>query len=108
MLDHCNILHVLTPLYVCFRLTIECTEDEGMRYRAAASDLMLHGNLAPQCLKLCSSTLSNMTETPLYFRMVSQEPFQIVQMDPVANRPVAELLQTDVYTLKPRQSAKAR
>ena len=93
-------------IIVRFRLTIECTEDEGMRYRAAASDLMVQGNLAPQCLRLCTSVLSNTTETPLRFRMISQEPFQIVQIDPVTNMPVMQILRTDMMVIKPRQNAK--
>ena len=40
-------------LLVCFRLQLECTEDEGMRYWAAASDLMMDGQVNTKGILYC-------------------------------------------------------
>ena len=47
-------------------LTIECNDEEGMRYRAATSDLMFDGELVPECVKLRSVTLSNRTQVSTF------------------------------------------
>ena len=75
-----------------------------MRYHAATSDLMLNGELVPECVKLQSATLSNHTLTPLQFRLLAREPFYMVEMDPATMRPAAQLLQTDWCKLMPRQN----
>ncbi len=59
-------------------------------------------------LHLCSATLSNHTETPLEFRLVCAEPFQLVELDPNSSTPRSQLLQTDFIALHPRQNALVR
>lgn len=86
-------------------LTLECGDDEGMRYRTAASDLLDEGRLVCERLRLCHATLTNNTSTPLVFRLLTAEPFAVVHMDPATATPTAQLLQTDVLTLRPRENA---
>ena len=58
----------------------------------------------PESLKMCSAVLSNQTETPLVFRLLSSEPFQIVYTDPVTDAPILQLLQTEMASLNPGQN----
>ncbi|XP_070564757.1 deleted in lung and esophageal cancer protein 1-like [Ptychodera flava] len=66
-------------------LTIETLDDDGMVYNTAASDLMQDGHLVHQFLKSQSCKLTNMTETPLNFKIVTHHPFVLVGMDPDAD-----------------------
>ena len=53
---------------------------------------------------MCSAVLSNQTETPLVFRLLSSAPFQIVYTDPETQAPLLQLLQTEIASLNPRQN----
>ncbi|KAK2147788.1 hypothetical protein LSH36_535g01010 [Paralvinella palmiformis] len=86
-------------------LTIECADDEGMLYRTAASDLLHEQKLQERSLKLRSAILTNNTKTPLYFRMLTAEPFSIVQLDSDTRKAVAQMTSTDMTSLRPRENA---
>ncbi|XP_077978029.1 deleted in lung and esophageal cancer protein 1-like [Glandiceps talaboti] len=65
-------------------LTLETLDDEGMVYNTAASDLMQDGRHLKQFLKSQSCKLTNMTETPLNFKLMTEEPFFLMGMNPSA------------------------
>ena len=54
--------------------------------------------------KLSHVTISNTTLTPLNFRLMTQAPFHIVQMDRIRERPRVILQQTPMSSLEPRQN----
>ena len=99
-----------------FRLSIECNDVEedaeaplSLRYHAATSDLLLTSEdreLAADCVKLQMATLSNHTQTQLDFRLLTAEPFYLVETQ--GGRPVSQLLQTDWCRLLPRQNVLVR
>ena len=62
--------------------------------------------MLPSSLSMCNAVLSNMTETPLSFRLMTSEPFHLVNLDPVTRKPVSQLLHTDMITLRQRQNIK--
>lgn len=55
----------------CFRLTNEYMDDEGMRYRGVASDLMRDGVANPKAYYCIGNgtKLSNLTEAMLSFKV---------------------------------------
>ena len=61
--------------------------------------------LKERSLKLRSAILTNNTKTPLYFKMLTAEPFSIVQLDSDTHRPTAQLTSTDITSLRPRENA---
>ncbi|KAL5006767.1 hypothetical protein ScPMuIL_015573 [Solemya velum] len=89
-------------------LTVECTEEEGMQYMSAMSDLLegnSAGRLLPESLKVCSTVLYNNTETPLTFRLLTKLPFTLVDLNPLSNSEGAMRAQeTDMNVLKPRHN----
>jgi len=130
-----------------FRLTIECAEEDGMRYRSAMSCLLnkdgqvnldchlftfsatklfifliiflcLHCHtknlyfvflisfqLSGESLKVKAVMLSNLTLTPLTFRLVTRQPFWLVDLDPSSNKEgKTRTHETDMHTLKPRHN----
>ncbi|KAK3588190.1 hypothetical protein CHS0354_012251 [Potamilus streckersoni] len=91
-------------------LTIEPEDEEGMRYRTAMSDLLQeNGTLKLETLKICSVMLSNLTLTPLTFRLVTKRPFCLVELDPSSNpEKSTRAHQTDFNTLKPRHNLIAK
>lgn len=56
-------------------------------------------------LHICRATLSNRTETPLQFKLITSEPFFLVELDPVTKKPTAQLVETEFAVLQPKQSA---
>nr|XP_022304299.1 deleted in lung and esophageal cancer protein 1-like isoform X2 [Crassostrea virginica] len=87
-------------------LTIECHDDEGMRYRSAMSDLLQSGGeISPEALRIATSMLSNNTETPLAFRMMTKEPFLLVDVDPTTNVELStRTTSTQMQTLRPNHN----
>ncbi|CAH1788302.1 unnamed protein product [Owenia fusiformis] len=86
-------------------LTIECAEDEGMRYRSAASDLLQEGTLREDSLRVCGATIGNLTETPLVFQLTTEKPFVMVDTDPLKpNSALARTHSTEMITLKPQHN----
>lgn len=87
-------------------LTIECAEEEGMKYRSAMSNLLKDdGQLLSEDLQTCSVMLSNLTMTHLIFQLVVNEPFLLVDMDPSSNASGSSRTQaTELHTLKPRHN----
>ena len=56
-----------------------------------------------------SVMLSNLTLTPLTFRLVTNKPFIMVELDPSSNRDGSTRAQsTDMHTLKPRHNLVVR
>ncbi|KAL8567948.1 hypothetical protein ACOMHN_029123 [Nucella lapillus] len=62
-------------------LTIEQTDDEGMIYRAAMSDILNGDQVLPEALQTRSLMLANHTQTPLTFRLKVNAPFLMVDLD---------------------------
>uniref|UniRef100_A0A8W8MX88 Deleted in lung and esophageal cancer protein 1 n=1 Tax=Magallana gigas TaxID=29159 RepID=A0A8W8MX88_MAGGI len=87
-------------------LTIECHDDEGMRYRSAMSDLLqAGGQVSNESLRIATSMLSNNTETPLVFRMMTKAPFVLVDMDPSTNVELStRTISTQMQTLRPKHN----
>ncbi|KAK6165505.1 hypothetical protein SNE40_022422 [Patella caerulea] len=86
-------------------LTIENNEDEGMRYRAVMSDLVKDGQAQKESIKVCSTILSNRTETPLTFRLLVNKPFILVDLDPTSNIEGSTRATETLYnTLNPQHS----
>ncbi|XP_052802383.1 deleted in lung and esophageal cancer protein 1-like isoform X2 [Mya arenaria] len=87
-------------------LSIECAEEEGMRYRSAMSCLLNDiGQVSAESLQISSVMLSNLTLTPLTFRLVTKQPFWLVELDPSSNREGrTRTHETDMHTLKPRHN----
>ncbi|XP_060555800.1 deleted in lung and esophageal cancer protein 1-like isoform X2 [Ruditapes philippinarum] len=87
-------------------LTIECAEEEGMRYRSAMSSLLKNDNqLLPESLQTQSVMLSNLTLTPLTFKLATKQPFVMVELDPYSNKEgLTRSHSTDMHTLKPRHN----
>ncbi|XP_071102579.1 deleted in lung and esophageal cancer protein 1-like [Haliotis cracherodii] len=86
-------------------LSIEYTEDEGMRYRSAMSDLLQDGQTMPEVLRVCSTMLSNNTETPLIFRLKVNTPFLLVDLNPATNQMRASVaMETGFHTLRPQHN----
>ncbi|KAL4222937.1 Deleted in lung and esophageal cancer protein 1 [Mactra antiquata] len=87
-------------------LTIECGEEEGMRYRSAMSCLLKQDNtLLAESLQTNGVMLSNLTLTPLTFKLVAKEPFVMVDLDPSSNKErMSRSHGTDMHTLKPRHN----
>ncbi|XP_052246606.1 deleted in lung and esophageal cancer protein 1-like isoform X3 [Dreissena polymorpha] len=86
-------------------LTIECGEEEGMRYRSAMSSLLSNGQFIAESLQTNSVMLSNLTLTPLTFRLVTKQPFWLVELDPSSNKEgKTRTHSTDMHTLKPRHN----
>ena len=53
--------------------------------------------------------LSNLTLTPLTFRLVTNKPFMMVDLDPSSNREGSTRAQsTEMHTLKPRHNLVVR
>ncbi|XP_053374594.1 deleted in lung and esophageal cancer protein 1-like isoform X2 [Mercenaria mercenaria] len=87
-------------------LTIECAEEEGMRYRSAMSSLLKDDyQLLPESLQTQSVMLSNLTLTPLTFKLATKQPFVMVDLDPSSNREgLSRSNSTEMHTLKPRHN----
>ncbi|XP_060064823.1 deleted in lung and esophageal cancer protein 1-like [Ylistrum balloti] len=87
-------------------LNIEPTDEEGMRYRSAMSDLLLEGGRTkPESSKVCSAVLANHTETPLTFKLITKPPFVLVDLNPTTNRDGATSIQeTEMQTLRPQHN----
>ncbi|XP_069130810.1 deleted in lung and esophageal cancer protein 1-like isoform X4 [Argopecten irradians] len=87
-------------------LNIEPTDEEGMRYRAAMSDLLLEGGRTlDESSKVCSAVLANHTETPLTFKLITKPPFVLVELNPSTNRAGATTIQeTEMQTLRPQHN----
>ncbi|XP_064614552.1 LOW QUALITY PROTEIN: deleted in lung and esophageal cancer protein 1-like [Liolophura sinensis] len=86
-------------------LTIECTEEEGMRFRGAMSDLMHGGVMSAESLNVCSALLSNQTQTNMTFRLRVKSPFVLVDLDPASTSDGAtSSFVTDMCSLKPQHS----
>ncbi|XP_013414779.1 deleted in lung and esophageal cancer protein 1 [Lingula anatina] len=87
-------------------LTIECTEDEGMRYRTAASDLLKDGKVGKESLRVCSCNLSNYTGTPLTFKLLTRRPFTLVDIDPAADGHLGsgQVQESEMCTLRPQHN----
>ena len=61
--------------------------------------------LKAESLSVNSVMLSNLTLTPLTFRLVTQKPFMLVELDPSSNKEGNTRAQsTDIHTLKPRHN----
>ncbi|XP_078681945.1 deleted in lung and esophageal cancer protein 1-like isoform X2 [Branchiostoma floridae x Branchiostoma belcheri] len=90
------------------QLTLEPADEEGMVYYTAASDLMQQGQLSSEFLKTTSCTVTNKTETPLQFRLVTTPPFLLtgVEVAGVRGRAFARTQASGFYTLNPRQNMK--
>eukprot|EP00058_Branchiostoma_floridae_P005200 XP_002590688.1 hypothetical protein BRAFLDRAFT_89490 [Branchiostoma floridae] len=90
------------------QLTLEPADEEGMVYYTAASDLMQQGQLSSEFLKTTSCTVTNKTETPLQFRLVTTPPFLLVGVEVagVRGRAFARTQASGFYTLNPRQNMK--
>ncbi|XP_071803084.1 deleted in lung and esophageal cancer protein 1-like [Asterias amurensis] len=84
--------HEMIPLRLDFTaylkpalLTVETVDDEGMRYHTAASDL-LHpddpARFASPFFKGQAANLTNATQTPLAFRLVTPDPFVLLSTEP--------------------------
>ncbi|XP_061179869.1 deleted in lung and esophageal cancer protein 1-like isoform X2 [Saccostrea echinata] len=87
-------------------LTIECHDDEGMRYRSAMSDLLqAEGQVSSESLRISTAMLSNNTETPLVFRMMTTKPFLMVDVDPSTNEELSDrTTATQMQTLRPNHN----
>ncbi|CAC5401955.1 unnamed protein product [Mytilus coruscus] len=88
-------------------LSMECMDEEGMRYRSAMSDLMLdsQGNTHSESFRVMGAILSNQTESPLAFRLISKPPFLLVDLDPSTNREeLTKAYVTEFQTLKPQHN----
>ncbi|CAG2230526.1 unnamed protein product [Mytilus edulis] len=88
-------------------LSMECMDEEGMRYRSAMSDLMLdsQGNTHSESFRVMGAILSNHTESPLAFRLISKPPFLLVDLDPSTNREeLTKAYVTEFQTLKPQHN----
>ncbi|XP_021361346.1 deleted in lung and esophageal cancer protein 1-like isoform X1 [Mizuhopecten yessoensis] len=87
-------------------LNIEPTDEEGMRYRSAMSDLLLEGGRTKEeSSKVCSAVLANHTETPLTFKLITKPPFVLVDLNPSTNRAGATSIQeTEMQTLRPQHN----
>lgn len=86
-------------------LNIECEDDDGMKYRSAMSDLLEGTHTKGESFKVCGVKLSNQTQTPLTFRLVTKKPFILVELDPSTNKEgltMAEM--TDMQTLRPQHN----
>ncbi|CAH1233881.1 DLEC1 [Branchiostoma lanceolatum] len=90
------------------QLTLEPADEEGMVYYTAASDLMQQGQLLSEFLKTTSCTVTNKTETPLQFRLVTTPPFLLlgVEVAGVKGRGFSRTQASGYYTLNPRQNMK--
>lgn len=81
-------------------LTIEETDEEGMVYQSAMSDILNSGKLLSESLCKQSLMLSNTTQTPLTFRLKVNMPFVLVDLGgPGGDK--TRVLQTDYHTLHP-------
>ncbi|KAK3108686.1 hypothetical protein FSP39_013370 [Pinctada imbricata] len=87
-------------------LTIEPTDEEGMFYRSAMSDLLqAEGGTCRESLRVCSTMLSNQTETPLVFKLITKPPFLLVDLDPTSNKfSSTRSTETDYQTLRPQHN----
>lgn len=86
-------------------LTVEDTDDDGMVYRSAMSDIMKENMIKPEALRVCSTMLSNNTLTPLTFKLKVKEPFTLVDLDPACTKEsVSRALETLPCTLNPRHN----
>nr|KAG5714264.1 hypothetical protein BaRGS_018481 [Batillaria attramentaria] len=61
-------------------LTIEETDEEGMCYQSAMSDILDGDKVRDESLRICSAMLSNTTQTPLTFRLKVKPPFVMVKV----------------------------
>lgn len=58
-----------------------------------------------ESLRIATSMLSNNTETPLVFRMMSKAPFVLVDMDPSTNVELStRTISTQMQTLRPKHN----
>ncbi|RUS82779.1 hypothetical protein EGW08_009443 [Elysia chlorotica] len=86
-------------------LTVEETDDEGMVYRSAMSDIMKNDLIKPEALRVCSTMLSNNTLTPLTFRLKVKDPWTLVDLDPVCTKDSASRAKDTLpCTLNPRHN----
>ncbi|GFR90269.1 deleted in lung and esophageal cancer protein 1 [Elysia marginata] len=86
-------------------LTVEETDDEGMIYRSAMSDIMKDNLIKPEALRVCSTMLSNNTLTPLTFKLKVKDPWTLVDLDPACTKnSVSRALETLPCTLNPRHN----
>ncbi|XP_012940303.1 deleted in lung and esophageal cancer protein 1 [Aplysia californica] len=86
-------------------LTVEETDDEGMCYRSAMSDIIKGNKVTSESLRVCSTMLSNNTLTPLTFRLKVEEPFLLVDLDPSSNAEgLTRGLSTSFCSLNPRHN----
>lgn len=88
-------------------LNMECRDEEGMRYRSAMSDLMLDrvGNTHSESFRIMGAVLSNQTETPLAFRLITKPPFLLVDLDPSTNQEeMTRAYVTEFQTLRPQHN----
>ena len=61
--------------------------------------------LLPECLQTQSVMLSNLTLTPLTFKLATKQPFVMVELDPYSNKEgLSRSHTTDMHTLKPRHN----
>ncbi|XP_022081791.1 deleted in lung and esophageal cancer protein 1-like [Acanthaster planci] len=66
-------------------LTVETADDEGMHYHTAASDLLDPQDRArfrSPSSKSRAANLTNATQTPLTFRLVTPRPFELLSTEP--------------------------
>ncbi|KAK7508441.1 hypothetical protein BaRGS_00000007 [Batillaria attramentaria] len=86
-------------------LTIEETDEEGMCYQSAMSDILDGDKVRDESLRICSAMLSNTTQTPLTFRLKVKPPFVMVDLDPASNSDhLTRAIETGFHTLMPRHS----
>ncbi|XP_059148965.1 deleted in lung and esophageal cancer protein 1-like [Physella acuta] len=62
-------------------LTIEETDDEGMIFRGAMSDIMKNGQLQKESLQVSSVMFTNNTLTPLTFKIKVSDPFVLTNLE---------------------------
>ncbi|KAK7110848.1 deleted in lung and esophageal cancer protein 1-like isoform X2 [Littorina saxatilis] len=86
-------------------LTIEETNDEGMQYQSAMSDILAEDKVLRESLRTRSLMLSNNTQTPLTFRLKVDAPFVMVDLDTsTSENGQTRANQTDFHTLHPRHN----
>ncbi|CAL1533794.1 unnamed protein product [Lymnaea stagnalis] len=85
-------------------LTIEETDEEGLVFRSAMSDIMHNGKVSQQAHKLSSLKLTNDTFTPLTFKLKVKDPFLLVDLDPsISVEARSSAFETSPCTLNPRE-----
>jgi len=66
---------------------------------------LLFVQLKMENLQMCAVMLSNQTLTPLTFRLVTKQPFTLIEIDPSSNSEgQTRTHSTDMHSLKPRHN----